>query len=204
MVNALAINFNNIFVLGRYIHKTLHVIHFRLNICLKTRGLLNNKYFSCRSIFSESQWTPPHPPWAGGMGWEEFRQGIVAKWDYFLEDSALEPTRGFINVPGLHMNISKLRGHCVPRSYSLWGEPCHKTDLDKRHLEENMGLRGIPVKAGCDSEGRHGLSNRSWCVLTLTKWQWQHHHGEQEKMWPILENSSLLLYITFQSISSSN
>lgn len=80
----------------------------------------------------------------------------MAKWDYFLEDAALDPTCGFINVPGPHKNIRILRRHRAPGSYALWvGESCPKTDL------ENTGLPGIPVKAGCASEGRRGLSNPS-------------------------------------------
>lgn len=88
----------------------------------------------------------------------------MAKWDY-LEDSALEPICGFINVSGLHTNFRKLRINCVPGSHSLWVDRCHKTDLDKRHLAENTRLAGILVKAGWDSKGSIGLSNLSWRVF---------------------------------------
>lgn len=71
----------------------------------------------------------------------------MVKWDY-LEDSALEPICGFISVSGLHMNLRKLGKNCVPRSHSLWVDSCHKIDLVKRHLAENMSLAGILGKGG--------------------------------------------------------
>lgn len=73
------------------------------------------------------------------------------------------------------MNLRKLGKNCVPRSHSLWVDSCHKTDLVKRHLAENMSLAGILGKGGWDFKARHVLSNLSWCVFMVIRGQQQHH-----------------------------